>query len=194
MSCTIFRLNSHSIFAWMSRNSLLETGAIWSLSDCNGTRTHNNLVGKRIESQFAYCPLIRMFCSKADKQRVDKYKSLQIVYKNYMATYDDKLKIHQRHLQSLAIEIYKFKNKLNPSFIWKTYKEKNIPYSLRRGTFLFIWNANTQKYGINSLNFRASVLWDNLPIKLKECKFLQEFKQLLKQSGKLPCSCLASKA
>ena len=35
-----------------------------------------------------------------------------------MATYDDllalenKLKTHQRHLQFLAIEIYKFKNKL----------------------------------------------------------------------------------
>ena len=40
-----------------------------------------------------------------------------------MATYDDllaldnKLKTHQRHLQFLAIEIYKFKNKFNPSFM-----------------------------------------------------------------------------
>ena len=37
-----------------------------------------------------------------------------------MATYDDllafdsKLKTHQKHLQFLAIEIYKFKNELNP--------------------------------------------------------------------------------
>ena len=50
-----------------------------------------------------------------------------------MATYvellvlDNKLKIHQRHLQFLAFEIYKSKNKLNPSFMWKTYNEKNIP-------------------------------------------------------------------
>ena len=51
-----------------------------------------------------------------------------------MATYDDllalenKLKTHQRHLQFLAIEIYKSKNKLNPSFMWKTCSEKIIPY------------------------------------------------------------------
>ena len=38
-----------------------------------------------------------------------------------MATYDDllaldnKLKTHQRHLQFLAIEIYRSKNNLNPS-------------------------------------------------------------------------------
>ena len=115
-----------------------------------------------IESQFAYCPLIWMFCSKTDMQRVEKaqYKSLQVAYNNYMATYDEllpldnKLKIHQIHLQFLAFEIDKSKNKLNPSFMWKTYKEKNIPYSLRRGISLFITNANTQKYEINSLTFR----------------------------------------
>ena len=42
-----------------------------------------------------------------------------------MATYDDllpfdnKLKIHQKHLQFLAIKTYKSKFKLNPSFMWK---------------------------------------------------------------------------
>ena len=42
------------------------------------------------------------------------------MYNNYMATYDDllalddKLKTRQRHLQFLAIEIYKSKNTLKP--------------------------------------------------------------------------------
>ena len=51
-----------------------------------------------------------------------------------MATYDEllslknKLKTRQRHLQFLAIEIYKSENKLNPSFMWKTYNEKIVPY------------------------------------------------------------------
>ena len=46
-----------------------------------------------IESQFAYCPLIWMFCSKTNMQRVEKvqHKSLQVVYNNYMATYDELL-------------------------------------------------------------------------------------------------------
>ena len=57
-----------------------------------------------IESQFAYCPLIWMFCLKMDMQRVkkvqNKYKTLQVAYNKYMTTYDDllaldnKLKIH----------------------------------------------------------------------------------------------------
>ena len=58
-----------------------------------------------------------------------------MVYNNHMATYDEllpldnKLKTYQRHLQFLAIEIYKSQDKINPSFMWKTYKEKNIQYS-----------------------------------------------------------------
>ena len=54
----------------------------------------------------------------------NKYKTLQVVYNNYMATYDDllaldnKLKTHQKYLQFLAIEIYKSKNKLNLSSMW----------------------------------------------------------------------------
>ena len=75
------------------------------------------------ETQVAYCPLIWMFCLKTickELKRYNKYKTLQVVYNNYMATYDEllaldnKLKTHQRHLQYLAIEIYKSKNTLNP--------------------------------------------------------------------------------
>ena len=68
-----------------------------------------------------------MFHLKADiykeLKRYNKYKTLQVVYNNYMVTYDEllaldnKLKTHQRHLQFLAIEIYNFKNKFNPSFM-----------------------------------------------------------------------------
>ena len=78
--------------------------------------------------------------------------------------------------------------------MWKTCKEKIMPKSLRRGIFLSIPNVNTQKYEINSLNFRGSVLWNNLPIKFKKRKFLQEFKLLLKESENLPCTCSACKA
>ena len=63
-----------------------------------------------------------MFCSKTDMQRVEmvQYKALQVVYDNYMATYDDllaldnKLKIHQRHF--LVIGIYKSKNNVERNF------------------------------------------------------------------------------
>ena len=69
-------------------------------------------------------------------------------------------------------------------------------YLLRKGIFLSILSVNTQKYGINSLTFRGSVLWNSLPIKFKKCKFLQELffnKLLLKQSENVFCTCSAGK-
>ena len=41
-------------------------------------------------------------------------------YDNELLVLDNKLKTHQRHLQFLVTEIYKSKNKLNPSFMRKT--------------------------------------------------------------------------
>ena len=100
-----------------------------------------------------------MFHLKADiykeLKRYNKYKTLQVVYNNYTVTYDEllaldnKLKTNQSHLQFLAIEIYKSKNELNPSFMSKTYIEKIIPYSLRKGISISIPNVNSQKYAIN---------------------------------------------
>ena len=46
MSHMWFRVNLLSVVAWMPRNSLLETGVVWSFSDCNGIQTHNQLVHK----------------------------------------------------------------------------------------------------------------------------------------------------
>ena len=49
------------------------------------------LVRSMIESTVTFCLLIWMFCSETGVQRVEKvqYKILQVVYNNYMATYDD---------------------------------------------------------------------------------------------------------
>ena len=57
---------------------------------------------------------------------------------NDLLVLDNKLETHQRHLQFLAIEILKSKNKLNPSFMWKTYSEKKYPIFNEKGCFLLI--------------------------------------------------------
>ena len=53
MSHMSFRVNLHSIVAWMSVKALLETHHIWSLSDGSGIQTHNHLVLKWILNHVA---------------------------------------------------------------------------------------------------------------------------------------------
>ena len=58
-----------------------------------------------------------------------------------MATYDEplafdnKLKTHQRHLQFLAIEIYKSKNKLNPKFYVEKISGEKYTIFTKKGYF-----------------------------------------------------------
>ena len=74
-----------------------------------------------IESQFSYCPLIWMFHSRGVNNKINHLheRSLRIVYKDNISSFEDLLKkdrsftIHQRNIQSLAIELFKVKGNLS---------------------------------------------------------------------------------
>ena len=66
---------------------------------------------------------------------------------------------------------------LNTQFMWSYFEEKPIPYNLRDGSKLV-------------LRFGGSLLWNNLPVSLKNCQSLNEFKLELKNLGNIHCSCL----
>ena len=108
-----------------------------------------------------------------------------MVYDDYNSTYEELLashndiSIHQKHLKHLAIEVYKSLTNLNTEFIWPFFKNKSIPYNLRNGNICILPPARSSHYGINSVRFQGSLLWNNLPISVKESVSVEEFKQKL---------------
>ena len=74
-----------------------------------------------IESQFAYCPLVWMFCSRSSNNRINHLheRALKIVYNNHSSIFEDLLvkdnsvSIHHRNIRLLAIELYKTKDNLS---------------------------------------------------------------------------------
>ena len=50
-----------------------------------------------------------------------------------------------------------------PGFTWNLFERNHIPYNLRRGGLLLLPPAKSARYGVNSLAFRGSLLWNNLP-------------------------------
>ena len=97
-----------------------------------------------IESQFNYASLIWMFASKMAINKICKlrYRTLKVAYNEYDKSCEELLEmnksasIHQRHLQFLAIEVYKSLMHLNPGFMWSYFFEKPLPYNLRSGNSL----------------------------------------------------------
>ena len=150
-----------------------------------------------INSQFNYAPLIWMFANKCSIDKILKIhkRTLQIVYGVYDESYEnllnrsDDISIHQKHLRYLAIEVYKSLAKLNPGFMWNFFERNHAPYNLRRGDLLLLPPAKSIRYGVNSLAFRGSLLWNNLPPQVKESQTLEEFKNRIKNLRSICCTC-----
>ena len=142
-----------------------------------------------------------MFTSKNSMLKVNKIhqRTLRVVYDDYNSTYEDLLashndiSIHQKHPKHLTIEVYKSLTNLNPEFMWPFFKSKSIPYNLRNGNICILPPARSSHYSINSIQYWGSLLWNNLPISVKESVFVKEFKQKWNHVQKIHCSCVASR-
>ena len=117
---------------------------------------HRIVMKKFIESQFNYYPLIWMFHSRTINSKINRLheRALRIVYSAFKSSFEGLLMKgnpflrHERNIQSLAIEIYKFSNGLLPSFLNNAF-HKNISnsYHLRNHKKLYSRNSKTVIYG-----------------------------------------------
>ena len=151
-----------------------------------------------IISAFGYCPLIWMFCGKSYNELIDRVqrKALRIIYNDYNSDYDTLLKygnhrkIHEINNRKLIIEVYKCLNNLNPIFLNALFEPKSVSHDLRSGKLLNIPNTNTLQYGLKSLSYRGSMIWNSNNSKnLDLSKDLNQFKSRLKNLESIKCSC-----
>ena len=139
-----------------------------------------------------------MFAGKTLINKVCKihHRTLQVVYDDFNKSCDELLElnndsfIHQRHLCYFVIEVFKSIMNLNPQFMWSYFEEKPMTYNLRDGSKLALPKTKSTRFGINSLQFRGSLSWNDLAVSLKSCQSLNEFKLELKNLGNIHCTCL----
>ena len=67
----------------------------------------------------------------------------------------------------LMIEVYKSLNHHSPSFLWELFARKEINYNLRIKGIIALPKALTTPFGINSISFRGSILWNSTPDVIK---------------------------
>ena len=150
-----------------------------------------------INSHFNYAAIIWMFCRKTLYKKIEKihHKTLQVVYNSHESYLEilnkhDEVTIHQKHLRFFATEIYKSLNSLNPEFMKDFFPFKNTSYNFRKGNLLVLPQAKSTYFGTNSLLFRGSLLWNSLPVTIKNKKSLDVFKSNLKSFGNIDCNCV----
>ena len=136
------KLNFHEHISNICRKASLKLHALARVSHFMKIDKLKTIMSAFIESQFSYCPLIWMFHSRKLNKRINYLheRALRIVYNDYYSSFDrlldmdNSFSIHHRNLQKLAIEMFKVKNNLSPSFMRKVFLNLilNITYERTR--------------------------------------------------------------
>ena len=147
-----------------------------------------------IESQFAYCPLIWMFCQRSSNTRINHLheRALRIAYNDNESTFDDLLKkdnsvsLHHKNIRLLGVELYKVKNDLSTYLMSEIFNLKNIAYNLRSQAAFKQGPVNTVNYGLKSLRYLAPKIWDIIPLEIRNAG---EFTTNIKSWIPMHCPC-----
>ena len=123
------------------------------------------------------------------------HRTLKVVYViddsyNNLSLSSNSVSIHQRHLRILVTEIFKSISQINPEFLWSFFKPKKLSYNLIKGPILNLPKTQSTFYGTNAIHFRGSLIWNNLPAKVKSSNSVFEFKTKIKNLGNIDCRCL----
>ena len=189
------KLNFDKHITQLCKKSASQLNALCRLNSFLNMDQKNILVNSFIYANFNYCPLVWHFCSKKSMNKIEKiqYRALQFLFNDYKSEYDvllkksDKCSMEVRRLRTMALEIYKSLNNLNPLFMENLFiKRNNIN---RRKNDLNIPTRNTVTFGNKSLRCLGPHIWNSLPENVKEASSFEKFKESINKWYGPNCKC-----
>ena len=134
-----------------------------------------------------------MFCTKPSVGRINSIheQCLCLIQQNYASDFEVLLEnanekpVHQKCIELLMIEVYKYLNDLSPDImsVWEN------TYNLRNFHIFESQNPRTKKFGFDSIAYRASQLWKNVSEEIRHLTSLPMFKKKIKKVPLISCSC-----
>ena len=137
-----------------------------------------------------------MFCTKHSIGRITSTheRCLRLIQQNYTSDFEVLLEnskekpVHQKCIELLMIEVYKYLNSLSPDIMSGIFKLRENAYNLRN--FHIFESQNLRiTFGLDSIAYRASQLWKNVPEEIRNSTLLPMFKKKIKKVPLISCSC-----
>ena len=155
------------------------------------------LLNSVVKSQFSYCPLIWMFTSRYLNNALNSIheRALRLIYNDYKLPFDRLLEdnkqksIHQKNIESLAIEIYKFRGGLAPPIMSDLFITWENNYDLRNFQELESSLRRTVKFGTETISYRGPQIWNLIPERIRTLETLNKFKKEIKSWKCDACPC-----
>ena len=126
-----------------------------------------------MKSQFNYSSLIWMFCLKKALHGFNSIheRSLRPIHQDYASNFiillvnANEKSIHQKCLEFLMIEVYKYLNGLSPQIMNDIFKFRKNIYNLRNVCLFEIQNLRTKRFGLHCIAYRSSQIWKIFSLK-----------------------------
>ena len=109
-------------------------------------------------------------------------RAMRLIYNDHEKSFNSILKesnlktIHQKNLEFLAIEIYKFQNGLSPPIMNDIFFSRQNIYNLRKFQELYTSTKNTVNFGTKNISYRGPHVWNLIPDNIKSEPTLELFK------------------
>ena len=135
----------------------------------------NFLFNSVIKSQFTFCPLILIFTSRCLNNLSNNIheQPLRLIYNNHKKSFNSILTgsnlktIHQKNLEFLAIEIYRFKNGLSSPVMNDIFFSRQNIYNLQKFRERSTSIKNNVKFGMETISCGGPQLWNLIPKNIK---------------------------
>ena len=180
----------------LCRKASQKLHALSRISHFTKTQQRQIIMKSFINSQFGYCPLVWMFHSRKLNKRINNIheRSLRIVYDDTESTFrellnkDNSFTIHERNIQTLAIELYKVVNRISPEIMSDVFPLQSSVKYFSKHPFM-TRNVCTVRYGTDTLSHLSPKIWTLIPSDIKEVDTLKLFKSKNKQWRPNKCPC-----
>ena len=156
------------------------------------------LVNAFFTSQFSYCPLIWIFCSCSNNRKINMLheRCLRIIddekqpSSTELRNKDSSVSIHIRNIQKLAIEVFRFYNRLSAPLTNNIFKLRaENSFNLRHVSKFSRLMVKSLYCGTESISYLEPKKWDILPGQLKSIENLDHFKKEIKTWKPDNCPC-----
>ena len=130
-----------------------------------------------------YCPLVWMFCCRGIMHKMNKSSHEQFLrYYWKTTTSSGDISIHQRLINLLLTEVYKYIHGLSPEITNVIFSTKANIYNTRQFNVSETHIPTSNRYRLSLVPYKAKQLWDLLTENLKSSPSLTLFFVLQKRN------------
>ena len=153
------------------------------------------MINSFVYSNFNYCHFVWHFCSCESSQKIEKIQKhcLRLVLDDYESNYGNLIEkngttaMEIKRLRTLATEIFKAINNINPSYMKNIFSPKTN--AKIRPHDIIVRHHNTATYGDKSLTALGPKIWNKLPTNTKSLTSITKFKEYIRTWFWPSCEC-----